>query len=484
MPFGQGGDVRLVASGLRGSSEELGCIGQRLATQLGQAHGQARHVAHREIRLAAADQPGVAPANKVVLASVAGIAGSEVHHHVASVRRRLEFQAEIHAGLRDAFRVHPSGWPPLPADVADRVEAPQRLLPPLHCIDDRLRVVIRCRPPARANVVQQKRTGRGVGAGEHRPKRTKILRVKSARARNRRDRLTALGQRVAIGERRGKIRLERNAAVPVDHVGLGFSRVVPVVTGVDANRHVLRIKILNLSHQPVGSVALGDMFREPDAVRQQHGVLPDLLSGVEKFAHERGRHHQRIAGIGEPLARRAVDGEFAGGVQRGNAGEVADGVVVLVVVEPPQHHAAGVARSRPGLLEQQAVHPLLQFRALVIAWLVGFLRRHLPAREHVVDLEPNLGVAPDVGDRLERVEINVRLGVLVRVALETELIEQRPDLRPVHRVQAGRLARQQTEKRSQQNNWQAAQALENKRHDKPSWGCGYPSPNPGVRQGM
>ena len=219
--------------------------------------------------------------------------------------------------------------------MADRVEPPQRLLPPLHCIDDRLRVVIRCRPPALANVVQQKRTGRGIGAGEHRPKRTKILRVKSARARNRRDRLAALGQRVAIGERRGKIGLERNAAVAVDHVGLGLGGVVPVVTGVAANSHVLRVKILDLGHQPVGPVALGDVLREPDAVRQQHGVLRDLLAGVEKFAHERGRHHQRIAGIGEPLTRRAVDGEFAGGVQRGDTGEIADGVVVFVVVEPP-----------------------------------------------------------------------------------------------------------------------------------------------------
>ena len=69
------------------------------------------------------------------------------------------------------------------------------------------------------------------------------------------------------------------------------------------------------------------------------------------------------------------------------------------------------------------MHPLLQFPALRIAWLVGFFRRHLSAREHVIDFDPNLCVAPDIVGRLERIKINVCFSVIVRMTVKTELIQ-------------------------------------------------------------
>jgi len=65
----------------------------------------------------------------------------------------------------------------------------------------------------------------------------------------------------------------------------------------------------------------------------------------------------------------------------------------------------------------------LQFFALSIAWLIGFFWRHLSAREHVIDFDPNLYVAPDIVSRLERIEINVCFNVIVRMTVKTELIQ-------------------------------------------------------------
>ena len=64
---------------------------------------------------------------------------------------------------------------------------------------------------------------------------------------------------------------------------------------------------------------------------------------------------------------------------------------------------------------------------LRVGWLIRFFRGHLAARKHVLDLHPDLGVAPEIGERLERIEIHLRLSVLSGMAVETKLVEQRPD---------------------------------------------------------
>ena len=44
----------------------------------------------------------------------------------------------------------------------------------------------------------------------------------------------------------------------------------------------------------------------------EHGVAGDLLAGVEVLREQRRRHHQRVAGVREAFARRAVGRETRG----------------------------------------------------------------------------------------------------------------------------------------------------------------------------
>ena len=84
----------------------------------------------------------------------------------------------------------------------------------------------------------------------------------------------------------------------------------------------------------------------------------DLLRRVEVLRDQRRRHHQRVAGVGEPFARRAVDGELAGRVERVDAGQVAERVGVFGVVEPAEDHPPGVAGPPGRLGREEAAGPI------------------------------------------------------------------------------------------------------------------------------
>ena len=427
MALGQADSVRAV----RGSLVHCGevTIRERVGfiVQLGQALGQAWHIAQREIRLVAAGQPGISPAHKVTGITVARVGGPEINHHVSAVLRRGELDVEILRRLGDALRIHPRGRSALAANVTDRVKPPQRLLPLVDRLDQRLDLRKPGLAPKRPYAVEHQRASGGGVLIEHVPERLKILCVQPVLGGDCGHTFLPLAKRPTLRERGGKVGLERDAAVPTDDIGFRRGGVVPRVAKLSVDVHEPRIKLVDTHHDLIGPVTLGRVFGKTDAVREQHQVPGNLLAGVEELIDQRGRHSQRIAGVGESLARRTVDRKLTRGIQRRHSGKVSHGVVVLVVIEAAQHHAAWVAGQRPRLLDEETVHPLLQGRALLVGGLIGFSGRHLAAREHLLHLDPGFRVAPEIVERLERIEIHLRLGILPLVAVETKLIQQRPN---------------------------------------------------------
>ena len=149
------------------------------------------------------------------------------------------------------------------------------------------------------------------------------------------------------------------------------------------------------------------------------------LRGVEIFGHERRRHDERLARIRETFARAAVGRKLVGGIERVDAGEVADRVGVFGVVEPAKHDAAGVARSGAGLGLEEVVEPLPDLGPLLVGWLVGLRRRHLPARHHLGHPLPDLHLAADRVERADAREVDLPLDQITGMAVLTVLLDQR-----------------------------------------------------------
>ena len=158
----------------------------------------------------------------------------------------------------------------------------------------------------------------------------------------------------------------------------------------------------------------------------------DLLARVEVLREQGGRHDERAARVHEPFARRAIDGELAGRFQRIQPCQVADRIGVFRIAEPTEHDRTRVAGIRPGLHLQVAAHPALESFTFRGGGLLRPSGRHLAAVDHLADALPGLCVLPDVGQRGERHEVEVRLGPLGRVALLTVLL--RPAAGPPRRI--------------------------------------------------
>ena len=131
-------------------------------------------------------------------------------------------------------------------------------------------------------------------------------------------------------------------------------------------------------------------------------MLGDVLARVEILRQQRRRHHQRVPGIREPFACRAIDREHTRRLQRFDSGEVAQRVGVFSVAQPPQHNRSRIAREPFRLFLQVPPHPIAQLRAFGIAeLLLRFRRRHLPAVEHLADLLPGANFFAHVTERGE-----------------------------------------------------------------------------------
>ena len=104
------------------------------------------------------------------------------------------------------------------------------------------------------------------------------------------------------------------------------------------------------------SVTTG-MRREDEAVGLQDDVVGDVPRRRQILLQQRRRHRQRLARVVEAGLVGRIDGELSRRPDI-DAGQVADGVVVLGVAQPAGQHRAGIARVAPGLVFAQRANPL------------------------------------------------------------------------------------------------------------------------------
>ena len=76
--------------------------------------------------------------------------------------------------------------------------------------------------------------------------------------------------------------------------------------------------------------------------RLQDHVVRDLARRLQVFVQQRRRHRERFAGVVEARRVGGIDGELARRAEV-DAGEIADGVVVLRVAQPPRQDDARIA---------------------------------------------------------------------------------------------------------------------------------------------
>src|SRR5262249_17049778 len=107
----------------------------------------------------------------------------------------------------------------------------------------------------------------------------------------------------------------------------------------------------------------------------------------------------------------------------------AQGVLVLVAVEPPPDRASLRGLARPIRVDQRtgdALQERVDVRARGLRLLV---RRHLAVADAVMDLDPRGEVLGILGIELEGVEVEPALGSVLVMALETVLLEKRAILK-------------------------------------------------------
>ena len=169
----------------------------------------------------------------------------------------------------------------------------------------------------------------------------------------------------------------------------------------------------------------------------------DVLGGVQILRDERRRHHQRIAGVREPFARRAVDRETRapGPANRRRSGRGACRCI--------RHCSAGAARRapdrppEPSPRRRDTPHPVPEPVRLGVGRLSRLLRRHLAVVEHLGDLLPGPSIGPHAPERVEPLEIQVAFLLVGRMARQAELFQERARGRfelPGHAIERRRFA--------------------------------------------
>jgi hypothetical protein len=281
-------------------------------------------VAEEQRRLPGRLEPRAVPDNP---AGRPRLVGGQVHHHLRLARDRLDRQAKgdrvgrrrVGRHLpRQALGVAAGGVPARLNVVADLDRLPQRRLPRGHVGGQGRHVVLGRLAPPRPDRVERVR-GRLVGKDA--PELPEVLRVQSLLRRDLRGRERAGGKRSPVADGGEQVRRDRKSAV----------------TGREGG-----VELPQRGGALVGPVAAGLRRGEPEPVREQHRAVGDVLRGVEVFAEERRRDvGERLGRVREALARGPVGGELTGRPEV-HPGEVADGVVVLGVAQPPQRDVARV----------------------------------------------------------------------------------------------------------------------------------------------
>src|SRR5687768_15139899 len=137
------------------------------------------------------------PDRHIAGVSVPCIGGDQIECHVVSLGGRRNFETHLARGDERRYWHLPRLRPVTFADVSDRGETPERLLPCADCRGDGGRFVRRRAPPLRADLIEQERWFRRL-LPQHVPQRPQIFRMKTPLACNRIRRLDPTGEARAL----------------------------------------------------------------------------------------------------------------------------------------------------------------------------------------------------------------------------------------------------------------------------------------------
>ena len=154
--------------------------------------------------------------------------------------------------------------------------------------------------------------------------------------------------------------------------------------------------------------------RPRDALRRRHVLL-----------HQRRRQREHVRDVVE-----AVAGVVLREVVRRpqvDTQQVPDRVVVFRAVQPSRGDAAGIRRGHPVDPRELALEPRGDRLALVLVGLGLVGRRHLALAQLEHDLVPALAMIDQRRDRRHRLEVQIVLVLLVAVAGDAGLREERLD---------------------------------------------------------
>ena len=212
---------------------------------------------------------------------------------------------------------------------------------------------------------------------------------------------------------------------------VGLELCARIVFGEPVVEVVVEVGQLALRPDLVGARRVGrrKIGAERDAVRvADHGVSGNVPRRLEVFLHHHGRHGHALGIVVEALAAHAVAGEVARRFEV-HVGEVADGVVVLGLVQASQRRLAGILDGVVVEVVDGPANPGDQLVDFVLGWPgLLILRRH-DARFHLIDdAEPFLQVDEDILLGTVVVEVQAALAFLPRMAVVAVLLQDGLDL--------------------------------------------------------
>ena len=391
---------------LGGSVIGAGGDGGQAAFGVGQQPGpgrlevphQFRDTPQRNIGAVFRHQPGILPEHLIVGRSISSRPRPEEQLRVAA---RFEWNAELTAGHQWRGGFLPGLGPVRPADVTDRVVLEQHLLPGLDIgRGEGLLAEL-------ATKRFEQRGGLGRGQGLFEP-----------------GKVTGAQPLAAAAPLQGvEVAGERNCPPFVLH----RSRTTHIV---DERRGegVAGVELADPGQCLVGPVLGGLAGGEPHPVVEQHEVARDFASGVEILGEQRGRHDKCRTSVGEAFARGPVHGEFAGRIERGDPGQIAERVAILVVGEPAEHDWPRITGTRQRDVGESLPRPVGELFLPRGGKRLGLLGGHLAQGQLFLHAFPDIGVTTDLGERLEPLEVEFTLLFFGRVAGDAVLGQQGPDL--------------------------------------------------------
>ncbi len=157
-----------------------------------------------------------------------------------------------------------------------------------------------------------------------------------------------------------------------------------------------------------------------NAIRRRHVLF-----------HQHRRQRQHVSNVVEPVAGVVLREVVCR--TRVDAQQLLDRVVVLVAIEPARGDAARIRRCRRVDVLELFREPADDRRPRFFAGLLLFERRHLAAAQPADHFFPFVALGDERGEGLERLEVERVLLLLVAMAREAVLCEERPD----ERVEAG-----------------------------------------------